>query len=363
MEDSMIKRDCRHFRGDVPCRPHKEYGVHCSQEGRNCKYYEHTDSRILIIKLGAVGDVIRTTPLLTRLKKEYPNAKIFWLTQTPEVVPSIVDRVFKADALALAYITSVDYILAINLDKDYEACALLSQVKAETKKGFWLRDGLPYPADANASQKYMTGIFDDLNKKNDKSYLEEMFGICGFSYSGEKYILNNFTEYKSEWKFDHKKKIVGLNTGCGGRWTSRLWPEKYWIKLAEDLIKDDYEVLFLGGPQEDEKNKRLAKSSGGSYIGYFPLPKFINLIDQCDVVVSSVTMAMHITLALGKKLILFNNIFNPKEFELFGIGEIIAPEKECTCFFSAKCHNPEYSCMESLYPDVVFKKIKSFKDL
>ena len=59
-----VKRDCRFFRGDVPCKPHKQHGVHCSE----CKYYEKIDKNILIIKLGAIGDVIRTTPLLRRLK-------------------------------------------------------------------------------------------------------------------------------------------------------------------------------------------------------------------------------------------------------------------------------------------------------
>ena len=36
-----------------------------------------------------------------------------------------------------------------------------------------------------------------------------------------------------------------------------------------------------------------------------------------DLVVTAVTMAMHIALGLGKKLVLFNNIFNPHEFELY----------------------------------------------
>ena len=37
-------------------------------------------------------------------------------------------------------------------------------------------------------------------------------------------------------------------------------------------------------------------------------------MDQCDVVVSQVTMAMHIAIGLGKRLILMNNIFNRNEF-------------------------------------------------
>ncbi len=60
---------------------------------------------------------------------------------------------------------------------------------------------------------------------------------------------------------------------------------------------------------------------------------FINLVSNMDLVVTAVTMAMHITLGLEKKIVLFNNIFNKNEFELYGLGEIIEPENKCTCFF------------------------------
>jgi hypothetical protein len=49
-------------------------------------------------------------------------------------------------------------------------------------------------------------------------------------------------------------KEIGLNTGCGGRWTSRLWPESYWISLAKRLKKAGYQPLLLGGgPGEDNR--------------------------------------------------------------------------------------------------------------
>src|SRR5512143_3100671 len=83
-----LKPDCRHFLGHIPCRPHKKEGVHCG----DCPHYDPANFNILIIKLGAIGDVIRTTPLLHRLKIEHPRAFITWLTLTPEVLPSAVDR-------------------------------------------------------------------------------------------------------------------------------------------------------------------------------------------------------------------------------------------------------------------------------
>jgi len=47
------KKDCKCYRGDVPCAPHKETGGFCN----NCA--SQTTGRVLVIKLGAAGDVIR----------------------------------------------------------------------------------------------------------------------------------------------------------------------------------------------------------------------------------------------------------------------------------------------------------------
>ncbi len=355
-----VKFDCSYFRGDIPCKPHKNYNVKCEDEqGNVCKYYEKSEAKILIIKLGAIGDVIRTTPLIYPLKEKFKNGKIYWLTLTPEVIPNSVDYVLKYDFDTITLLQHIEFDFAINLDKDKEACALLNSVNSKVKKGFILKNGFVAPADKDAEHKFLTGIFDDLNKQNTKHYLEEIFEICGFKYNEEKYILNVDKEYDKNWDIDFSKKIIGLNTGCGGRWSSRLWKTEYWIELAKNLLANNYEVIVLGGEQEDEKNKEIAKLSGAKYFGYFPLKTFINLVDKCNLVVTSVTMTMHITLALNKKIVLFNNIFNKNEFYLFNLGEIIEPEKECKCFYSGKCKNEEYFCMDTITPNKVFLTISN----
>jgi len=358
MKIENVKINCRFFKGDIPCKPHKKYNVKCIDDnGNECSYFDEIREKILIIKLGATGDVIRTTPLLTKLKNEFPNAKIFWLTHSPKIVPNLVDDILKFNESSISFLRSVKFDYLFNLDKDKQACALALEIKSKIKKGFILKESLPFPTDKDAESKFMTGLFDDINKANTKNYLEEIFEICGFKYSGEKYILPEFTS-DEKWNLDHSKKVIGLNTGCGGRWISRLWPDEYWINLAKQLVKNNYEVVFLGGEQEDEKNKHYSKSSGGKYLGHYDLATFVNLMDQCNLIVTGVTMAMHITIGLNKKIVLFNNIFNSNEFELFGLGKILQPEKECKCFFSSTCTNEEYKCMEHLLPETVYSTIE-----
>lgn len=350
-----LKTDCRHFRGDVPCKPHKEHGVHCVDErGESCKFYEPVRKRILIIKLGAIGDVIRTTPLLHKLKEVEPHAAVWWIALTPEVVPRSVDVILPFTAQSAATLQATPFDAIYNLDKDREACALCALLSAPIKKGFTLKDGKCVPINADAHHKYLTGVFDDLSKENTKSYQQEIFEICGFEFRGEEYIMPATEGYT--WKLPARKKIVGLNTGCGGRWTSRLWADKNWVALAKRLKKAGYVPLLLGGEQEHRKNLKLAQRSGALYLGHFPLPQFISEVGRCDLVVTAVTMAMHLAIGLKKKIVLFNNIFNKHEFELYGRGVILEPDFECTCFYSPTCPN---NCMQYLSVDRVFEAARS----
>jgi ADP-heptose:LPS heptosyltransferase len=348
--DMHIHTDCRYYEGDRPCRPHKDFGVHC--EG--CPHYDAAGERILIIKLGAVGDVIRTTPILRKLKETYPNSTIHWLTHTPEVLPSLVDRSHAFTLSDVEILKATPFDILLNVDKDREACALANAIHAGTKRGFILADGHCAPADDGAEHKWMTGLFDDENMRNTKSYPQEIFEMCGFAYSEEEYVLD--VQEHAEWDIPEGKKIIGLNTGCGERWTTRLWPEAHWIALAKLLKKEGYGVLFLGGKNEDEKNKRMAGLLGVRYPGHFPLPLFIDLVDQCDLIVTAVTMALHIALGLGKKVLLFNNVFNPREFELFGRGRIVEPPKDCKGCYKNKCEQP---CMELIQPEDGFSSIQN----
>jgi heptosyltransferase-2 len=351
----IIHKDCFFYKGDIPCKPHKEFGYHCE----DCPSYKKISEKILIIKLGAIGDVIRTTPLLRKLREEFPSAQITWFTYSPDILSSNwVNRILNVSIENIELVKNIEFDWLINLDKDALAISLASSIKAKKKSGFTIDNfGHAEPIASKAEEhKWLTGLFDDLNKENVKHYVQEIFEICGYQFKDEEYILE-VEKTNKDWNIDKNKKVIGLNTGCGGRWSSRLWPTEYWIELAKNLLKNNYEVILLGGEQEDEKNKFIQKESGAKYFGFFPLKTFMDLLNQCNTVVTAVTMAMHLAIGLKKNLVLFNNIFNKNEFYLYDRGEILEPDFDCDCYFSPTCPN---NCMQYLYPENVLKVIKKF---
>ena len=97
MTDFDLKTDCRHVRWDRPCAPHKKRGKGCA----SCDEYEPVRSRILIVKLAATGDVLRTTSFLPAIHEQWPGARVTWLTRKSAAGlfdgNPLVDEVLTAD--------------------------------------------------------------------------------------------------------------------------------------------------------------------------------------------------------------------------------------------------------------------------
>lgn len=358
MDISDVRFDCRYFRGDVPCQPNKLRGKKCT-----CDEYSPTSQRILIIKLGALGDVLRTTSLAVRFKKMYASAHITWITDSTEILPTglFIDSVYTFEyRTVFPLVEWGEFDIAINLDKDKEACTMLSMVKAKKKFGFTIKDGHIAGCNKASERKIITGLFDDESKNNTKSYPEEIFEICELEFQKEETLINLNAGLAEKWKLLHDKagdkKVVGLNTGCGPRWKTRLWNNDYWESLILKLDLEGYFPVLLGGVAEDNTNRELSKATGAYYPGTFSLEEFIAITSNCDLVVTAVSMMLHIAVALKKPLVLFNNIFNRHEFELYGRGIIIEPDTGCDCYYGIHCTRQRH-CMLDLPADKVYKAI------
>jgi ADP-heptose:LPS heptosyltransferase len=134
----LLKIDCSHFPGDRPCYFHKNYGLECD----NCSNYQPIGFRILIIKLDALGDVLRTTTILPPLKEKYPNSYITWYTKfnANQIFDNnnFVNEVLNLENDAMYRLETEEYDLVINLDNSKISAAIASQVRGKEKIGFLL---------------------------------------------------------------------------------------------------------------------------------------------------------------------------------------------------------------------------------
>ncbi len=296
-----LRTDCLHYAGDRPCWPHTELGYRCT-----CLKFKPTVRRGLIIKLGAAGDVLRSTPLLRALNPIARGTKILWVTHSPELIPPQACDPVRPSAATMARIAATKWDFCWNLDKDPDACAILASADASEYRGYTLRHSVPYPVDQAAWHKFATGIDDPYSRGNRQSYVEEIFEIVGLPFNKEEYWLRTPTAEAraTAAALLPENPTIGLNIGAGKRWPSRIWPMQFWIEL----------------------------------------------------IVSAVTMAMHLAIGTRTPLVLLNNIFNRYEFELYGRGEIVEPPIPCDCYYRGVCQTGR-NCINEISPAAVFQAV------
>lgn len=260
---------------------------------------------ILIIKLGAMGDVIRTTPLLRVL-----DGNIFWVTEKKSLslLPAEqIDHIVEIEKAE--YLKEFPFDLVMCLDDEYPAAALATSLKKETLIGSYIDKYGRLTYTDSASEWFDMGLIskfgkdkaDLLKMKNLKTYQEIIFNTIEKKFNGEEYILN-LDGVKNLNK--NSELIIGIENRAGDRWPMKQW-NKY-DELAELLKQEGYKIRLF---QQREK-----------------ISEYIKDIADCDAIICGDTLAMHIALALRKSVVSIFTCTSP--VEIYGyrrMTKIVSP--------------------------------------
>jgi len=359
----MIHHDCRYFLGHKPCR------FRCVCDG--CAHYSPFGKRILIIKLAALGDVLRTTPLLRALRAIDPDCHITWLTE-PGVVPMLqgipeIDRLLPYTRETTLQLEMEAFDALYCFDKEPKATALAMKIQAERKVGFGMsRTGSVIPLNKESEYTYRLGIDDNLKFRiNTKTYPELIFECAGIPYTEPQFYLlpdlaPEIEEARTRLQAQGVKPAdlkIGLNTGAGDVFATKKWSEDGYIRLADRLAQETgARILLLGGPGEVERNRRIAAAVQVPLIDTGndnPIRKFAGIVGNCTLMITGDTLAMHIAIGLKIPVVVLLGPTCHQEIELYGRGSRIVSDFDCSPCYRSSCPKP-VSCMDAIPVDAVF---------
>ncbi len=354
-----VRFDCRLYLGDRPCR----WGGECDA----CTHYQPVGTRLLIIKLAAAGDVLRTTSILEPLKRKYPESHVTWVTDA-NALPLISLNPYIDRAVAFGFegtltLLAQGFDVAICLDKEPRAGALMNLIKAERKLGFGLSEwGTTEPVSAGAGYDLDLGLSDDRKfNENKKTYPEIFCEIAEVDFAGEPYVLvlpDESIEYANRFvrELDVGTPLVGLNVGAGRVFANKAWTPPGYAALAGRITRDlGGTALILGGPDEENAIAEVVALSQGAAIagGHHALMDFAAIVGKLDALVTGDTMALHIAVALRVPVVA---LFGPtvhQEIGLFGLGSKVLTTLDCAPCYRRSC-DISPSCMDAIGVDEVF---------
>ena len=332
--------------------------------------------RTLVIKTGALGDVLRSTSILPGLAERHPDLDVTWVTahaarslvehhrlvETVEVVsPSDADEVSGlTDSLCAR---SFERILSF--DDEHPLCEMATRLRtafpdAQFSGAYLDADGARAYTD-DVAPWFDMGLISRSGKEeadrmkiaNRRTHPELFASMLGISVGRPELPLPGsaraFAEdFRVSRDLDGNRPVIGLNTGAGGRWKTKELPVDRVAELARILCKtleSPPTFLVLGGPDEAERNREILAwlSDDGAKVvdgdTRNSLLEFAGLISLCDLLVTSDSMALHMGVALDRRIVSFFAPTSAAEIELYGLGEKVVSTSPDYCSYRRDADN------------------------
>jgi lipopolysaccharide heptosyltransferase I len=363
-------------------------------------------SRILLIKPSAAGDVVHTLPVLEKLRRRYPRARIDWLL-TPENAqlvqghPAVSNillfarrefsrdgaRRLSAAASVLELIREIQatrYEMVIDLhgqlrtglftmvsqapirigfDRPIRRTASTFQGRrlgnipsrgwAGAREGSWLAytHRIPIPTlEAHAVERNL--------------WVGQMLG-----FDNEPPVFNLPVSPEAEARISEHLAAHAARgrpmaiVAPGTMWETKHWKPEGFAGVARALVENGFLPVFVGSKGERALNGDIHARAPGStdFTGQTSLADVVALIRRAAVVVTNDSGVMHIAAALGKPAISIFGPTNPVHVGPYGQpGSVVRLDLPCSpCNYRrlAQCPNG-HACMRDLTVEMVMDRIR-----
>ncbi len=309
--------------------------------------------KILLIKLSALGDVVHTIPVLNKLRRRYPNARIDWLV-TPGIAellrhnPAINNVIeFLRDewsepwrpaayvntARLIAQLRAAEYDLVIDLQGQLRSAMFaftsgapvrigLDKPRADAftslprvipqearkhawkgaREGSWLAytDTIPLPTlDIHPVERYL-GIGPMLG-------LDKGPADFSFPIPPEATVrIDGLLDY-----YEIGKANIAI-VAPGTVWETKQWRPDAFAEVARHLLQQQRAVLLIGSQGERGRCEEVVRLAPGvvNLAGETALSELAALMSRATICVTNDSGPMHLAVALGRPVV---SVFGPTD--------------------------------------------------
>jgi len=343
--------------------------------------------KILILALSGIGDALMFTPAAKLLREKFPDAVIDALVMFPGTKniydrTGFFDKVILFDFLAEGAFRSLKFVLSLR-GKYTHSISVYPSNRREYNGIQWLigakkRGQVKYLRMDGSCFGWLNNVRitedDSLhNVEENVNLVKKMFGFEEVALYPLQFPLNeDDTQFAEEYLKNEVKegaKLVGFHPGCATfkNHIHRRWEPEKFAALGK-LLKEKHgcEVLLFGGPEEKELRANIMELAGE---GVFKEPKTRSLsqsaalIKKCDLFITNDSSLMHVSSAMGVKVLAIIgptniNYIHPwmTEYEIASLYLDCSP-----CFFYSPkpltCTRTDvkYKCIKELSVEMVYK--------
>jgi ADP-heptose:LPS heptosyltransferase len=315
---------------------------------------------ILIIKPGAIGDLLQMTPVIRALNTSSPEARISMLVgsesstelfrHNPRIAKLFVYDREKTDILRLwQELRSRRFDLVLNFQRSNPRAWFLAAAAFPCRVLVYHKSEAP---GVHAVSNYLRTI--------------EPLGIPASDLRLELFLDNASRAFAQRLLEEHgldRGPVIAVNPGASH--PIKQWPAERFAELA-DLIaaRTPARAVVIGGPGDAALAQEVvvrSRSKPANLAGRTSLLQLGAVLERCAVLVSGDTGPLHLATAVGTKVIgLFGSV-DPARTGPVGPGHQVIQAEGVACVpcRSKTCTHPvPLACMEQITAERVFDAVR-----
>jgi len=294
--------------------------------------------KILILRIGAMGDVLHALPAVTALHKARPDWQIDWVVD-PRWSALLVDgeghgpavgRVHLADtklwskaANALPTVRSIGKLRRELRGAQYDLVVDMQGTLRSAVVGGFARSkrfvGYADPREPLAARLYRTVL-----TRLGTHVVDQGAALLGDA-TGVELVPSTVELPRQEWAEDWAEKEVVARPMCvlgaGGGWGAKQWPAERFGKLGRELKAKGFDVVVNVPRKDDEVGSKVVEASGGAVrMVVCNVAGLIALMRRADLFIGGDSGPTHLAAALAVPLVGLYGPTNPKRNGPWGPG-------------------------------------------
>ncbi|MBL7071168.1 MAG: lipopolysaccharide heptosyltransferase II [Candidatus Omnitrophica bacterium] len=332
---------------------------------------------ILVIKMGALGDVILSIPSLKAIRKKFPNSMIKVLVGLASSdafrgCPYINERIVYNPDLKASRLKSVLDVAAKLRREDFDIVIDLQNNKKSHLISFLTMANYRYGYD---NEKW--SFFLNRRVKNIKTPMEPVehqfrtLKLLGIERSDEPLEFWPSQEdedwadsfLKENW-MDPAHTLVGINIGASGRWQSKRWEADYIAQLCDSLAKKyNIRTLLTGVNKDLQAARDIVRATDSKPMisaGKTDILQLASLMKRCKVYITTDSAPLHVAASVGVPFIALFGPTDPKRhMPKADKYKLLTGNVKCSPCYKPSC-GKKNKCMKRIKVDDVLAAVEGF---
>ncbi|HRK61013.1 MAG TPA: lipopolysaccharide heptosyltransferase II [Candidatus Omnitrophota bacterium] len=363
----------RLFADRLRAKVEKEFTVERMVE-RTIEVYQEIgkQQKILLIKLGAAGDVILSVPSMRMLKKRYPQSRL----------TVMVDKNLGGLIANVPYVDDVVLVQRKKLSNFFYLLKTAKRLRAENfdfsidlQNTKWTHF-LAWLGGVKLRFGYKRGPFGFFLNRPDPTFdqaappIQHQFRIlskAGVTELDQTLELESNAEsekrvdsFFAKIPMEENTKVIGFVVGSSPSWPTKRWPLSYFEDLAGKILeKYDARILLIGSPDEQNIAELFNPAISPhihNLVGQTQLEDLVALLKRCHVLVTGDTAPLHVASAVATPVVSFFGPTSPsRHMPPHEKATVLVKNLPCQPCYSGKCKNKEeLACLKKISVQEVF---------